>query len=156
LIGSAASSEEDTNAAVSAKYGAEVRGGFSKADIVISDEPNWFPWVTKLDVLAVLSTKSLSRSDLRLLKPEGVTVLDSSLPYVPTRSSMRVPAEETSKALFSSEKYANSIMVGYLAALLGVPKLDSLRKAVLERPRLSSPEDNLRAVEVGFELRASG
>lgn len=155
MIGSAASRRAGTNASVSAKYGAEVRGGFSKADVIISDEPDWFPWAMGLDLLAVLSTKSLSKSDLRLLKPDGVLLLDSSLKEIPGHKAVRVGAKDKSRALFGSDKYMNSVFVGYLADFLGVPSLDDLKKAIVEKARRSTPEANLKAVEAGLQLRAS-
>jgi len=155
LVGSAASRQAGINASVSAKYGAEVRGGFSKADIVISDELDWFPWAMGLDLLAVLSTESLSKSDLRLLKPDGVLLLDSSLKEIPAHKAMRVAAKDTSKALLGSDKYTNSVLVGYLAGSLGMPSLDDLREAIAEKAGRSPPEANLKAVEAGFQLRAS-
>jgi len=156
LIGSAASKQAGTNASVSVKYGAEVRGGFSKADIIISDEPQWFPWATGLDLLVVLSNKSLSKSDLRMVKSDGVLLLDSSLKEIPGHKAVRVAAKDTSKALFGTDRYMNSVLVGYLAGFLGVPSPDDLKKAMAEKVGRSPPEANLKAVEAGLQLRASG
>jgi len=155
LVGSAASRQAGINASVSVKYGAEVRGGFSKADVIISDEPDWFPWAMGLDLLAVLSTDSLSKSDLRLLKPDGILLLDSSLKEVPGHKAVRVAAKDTSKMVFGSDKYMNSVLVGYLVGFLGLPSPDDIRKAIVEKPGRSTPEANLKAIEAGLQLRAS-
>jgi 2-oxoglutarate ferredoxin oxidoreductase subunit gamma len=152
LLGAAVSKQTGLVASVSAKYGAEVRGGISRADIVISDEKEPFPWATRLDLLVVLDPRSISRAIMSSLKRKAMVLSVIALQDMPEAQVRVVPARERSKEELGSEKYTNSIMVGYVASILGVPNLESLRKAVAERSTEASKDFNLRAMEIGSQM----
>ena len=152
LLGAAVSKQTGLVASVSAKYGAEVRGGISRADIVISDEKEPFPWVTRLDFLVVLDPKSIARTIMSSLKRKATVLSVAALQDMPEARVRVVPARERSKEELGSEKYTNSVMVGYVASILGVPNLESLRKAVAERSTEASKDFNLRAIEIGSQM----
>jgi len=152
LIARAALLQKGVKASVSVRYGAEMRGGFSKADVVVSDEADPFPWVTELDALVTMSVKPLTKSDLRRLKAGAPAVVDSGLESVSAVNVVRVPAIETSRRELGSDKYANSVMVGYLSRVLGLPSPEHLKRALLERTTKSAVESNLRALELGLQM----
>jgi len=54
LLGKAASLYDGKEAVFTQAYGPEARGGASRADVIIADEPVDYPYVTEPDVLAVL------------------------------------------------------------------------------------------------------
>ena len=54
LLGKAASLYDGKEAVFTQAYGPEARGGASRADVIIADEPVDYPYVTQPDVLAVL------------------------------------------------------------------------------------------------------
>ena len=152
LLGAATSKQSGLVASVSAKYGAEVRGGISRADIVISDEREPFPWTTRLDLLVVLDPKLIARAIISPLKRKALVLSVAALQNMPKAQVRIVPARERSKEELGSEKYTNSIMVGYVAGILGVPDLELLRKAVAERSTEVSKDFNLRAIEIGSQM----
>jgi len=152
LIGAAASDEAGLTASVSAKYGSEVRGGISRADIVISDEREPFPWVTGLDLLVVLHPKSVTKGSFRLLRRNALVLSTTALKNMSKAQVAVVPATERSNEELGSDRYANSIMVGYAASILGVPSLESLKRAAVERSTEPSKDFNLRAIEIGSQM----
>jgi 2-oxoglutarate ferredoxin oxidoreductase subunit gamma len=152
LLGAAASKQKGLVVSVSAKYGAEVRGGISRADIVISDEREPFPWATGLDLLVVLDPRSVAGPRTSPLKRNALVLSTTALQNLEKAQVRVVLARERSKEELGSDRYANSIMVGYVAAILGVPDLELLRKAVVERSTEASKDFNLRAIEIGSQM----
>ena len=152
LLGAAASKRAGLVAAVSAKYGAEVRGGISRADIVISDEKDPFPWPTKLDLLVVLDPKWTARAIRSPLKREALVLSVAPLQNKPKAEVRIVPARERSKEELGSEKFTNSIMVGYVVGILDLLDPELLRRAVVERSTQASKDLNLRAIEIGSQM----
>jgi len=152
LLGAAASKQTGLVASVSAKYGAEVRGGISRADVVISDEREPFPWATRLDLLVMLDPKWITRAITSPLKPKALVLSVAPLQKKLKAETKIVPARERSKQDLGSEKFTNSIMVGYVAGVLGIPDLELLRRAAAERSTEASKDLNLRAIEIGSQM----
>ena len=56
-------------------YGAAARGGFSRSDIVISDEEINYPKARELDMLLAMSQDAYEEN-LQYLRPEGILIVD--------------------------------------------------------------------------------
>ena len=61
IIGKAASIHEDEYATLTQSFGPEARGGASSAQVILSDEPILYPYVTQPDVLVVMSQEAFRR-----------------------------------------------------------------------------------------------
>ncbi|MCX5897939.1 MAG: 2-oxoacid:acceptor oxidoreductase family protein, partial [Proteobacteria bacterium] len=58
-------------------YGAAARGGFSRSDVVISDEEINYPKASELDLLLAMSQDACD-DNYQYLKPEGILIIDST------------------------------------------------------------------------------
>ncbi len=135
-------------------HGTEVRGGYVRAQIVISPSYVDSPVVENADVFVAFSEPAykkfydLAREKI-LYDPEMVTTIRDASP----KRHVAVPATILSKEQFNNPLFANMIMLG---ALTRVAKMDieAMRKAMLEViPRFH--EQNLKALDLGYNLECA-
>jgi 2-oxoglutarate ferredoxin oxidoreductase subunit gamma len=132
-------------------YGPEARGGASKAEVVISDEPIDYPKAIKPDLLLAMNQKACDAYFFDL-KPAGLLIVDSThVKQVPTSRAVGIPFTQMARERFKNEMVANVIALGALAALTGVVSLKSLEAAVLARVPPGTEELNKKALDAGIE-----
>jgi 2-oxoglutarate ferredoxin oxidoreductase subunit gamma len=153
LFGTAAALYEGKEVVVTEGYSPYVTGGWSRADIVISDEPINYPLVSRLDALVTMYQEGLDLN-VSLVKPNGVVVAESRLVDVSRLAGdprvFAVPAAEAAEAL-GKRVLTNVVLLGSMCELASPHSLDPLKRAVAERfPRAA--ELNVRALERGAEL----
>ncbi|MDG6988975.1 MAG: 2-oxoacid:acceptor oxidoreductase family protein [Nitrososphaerota archaeon] len=153
IFGSAAALHEGKEAVVTEGYSPYVTGGWSRADIVVSDEPIDYPLVSKLDALVTMYQEGLDLN-LKMVKPGGVVVTEEKLvdlsKVVGDRRVFPIPAGEAAENL-GKKMVMNIVMLGAMAALASPQSFESLKAAVAERfPRAA--ELNVKALSVGAEL----
>lgn len=142
-------------AASSASYGPEVRGTFTRAEVIISDTPIVYPRVLVPDVLAVLSQEAYDRVHAEV--PAGGVILydaDTVVPVenVPARQ-LPVPAFQIAKEL-GAPGIANMVLLGAVVGLTGVIDLAGLLDVLPERGRDLNAAALTRGCTIGEELRA--
>ena len=134
-------------------HGTETRGGYVRAQLVISPEYVDSPVVENADVFVAFSAPAYKKffdfcRGKILYDPEMVETIR---PDAPERH-VAVPATALSKERFNNVLFANMIMLGALTRLGGLD-YEAMRKAMLEViPRFH--EQNLAALEVGYTLPA--
>ncbi len=136
-------------------YGPEARGGASKADVIIADEPILFPKSRKLDVLVCLSQQAADEY-FDDLKVRGVAIIDSF--YVrecPREGAVCLPLSETARDKLGRELFTNIVALGALARVTGIVKLESLEKAIADRVPPSTIKTNRQALKAGWDLAAT-
>jgi 2-oxoglutarate ferredoxin oxidoreductase subunit gamma len=132
-------------------YGPEARGGASKAEVVISDEPIDYPKAIKPDLLLAMNQKACDVYFFDL-KPTGLLIVDSTqVKQVPTSRAVGIPFTQIAREKLKNEMVANVIALGALAALTGVVSLKSLEAAVLARVPPGTAELNKKALDAGIE-----
>ena len=132
-------------------HGTETRGGYVRAQLVISPRYVDSPVVENADVFVAFSAPAYRKffdfcRGKILYDPEMVEQVRSDAPD----RHVAVPATQISKERFNNVLFANMIMLG---ALTRVAALDyaAMRKAMVEViPRFH--EQNLSALEVGYQL----
>lgn len=152
ILAEAAGVHEGRQVVQTQSYGPEARGGASKADVIIADEPILFPKARKLDVLVCLSQQAADKY-LADLKVRGMAVIDSF--YVrecPREGAVCLPLAETARKELGRELFTNIVMLGALARLTRIVRLESLEKAVEARVPAHSLELNRKALHVGWDL----
>jgi len=77
LLGECAATREGKNATQTQEYGTFARGGFCKAEVVISEEPISYPYATEPDVLVVFTEEALTRFKNKL-RPDTLVVYDKT------------------------------------------------------------------------------
>ena len=133
-------------------YGPEARGGASKSDVIMSDEEICYPKARRLDILACLSQGSAD-AYVRDLKPGGRLVTDSTFVHSCARSdAVCIPITEACRSKFGREVFANIVLLGAIAGITGIVKLDSLKQAVADRVPAATRDTNIAALELGHRL----
>jgi 2-oxoglutarate ferredoxin oxidoreductase subunit gamma len=134
-------------------HGTETRGGYVRAQLVISPEYVDSPVVENADVFVAFSAPAYKRFyDLCrgkiLYDPE---LVEEIRPDAPERHVM-VPATALAKEHFNNVLFANMIMLGALTRLAGMDYA-AMKPTMLEViPRFH--EQNLAALELGYNLSA--
>ena len=153
VFGTAAALHEGREVVVTEGYSPYVTGGWSRADVVVSDEPIDYPLVTKLDALVTMYQEGLD-INLKMVKPTGVVLAEKRLVnlsrVVGDGRIFAIPAAEEAETL-GKKVLMNIVMLGSMAALASPSTLEPLKKAVAARfPKAA--ELNVRALGRGAEL----
>lgn len=151
IVAEAAGIYEGKEVAQTQAYGAEARGGFSRSDVVISDEEILYPKASKLDFLLAMS-QSAYEENLPSLKKEGVLLVDSS--YVSEVSGPRiyaVPFSKIAREKFGRENVANIIALGAITQFFPIISARSMENAVLNRVPKRFIEMNKKAFKEGVK-----
>lgn len=154
ILAEAAGVYEGKQVVQTQSYGPEARGGASKADVIISTEPVLFPKCRKLDTLVCLSQQAVDKY-LDDLKVRGTVIIDSF--YVrscPRENAICLPLAEKARSELGRELFTNILMLGALAQVTRVVKLESLERAVANRVPAKSLELNRKALALGWRLAA--
>ncbi len=132
-------------------HGTETRGGYVRAQLVISPEDVDSPVVESADVFVAFSAPAYKKfydccSGTILYDPEMV---EEIRPGAPARH-VAVPATALAKERFNNVLFANMIMLGALTRVAGLD-YEAMRTAMPEViPRFH--EQNLAAMDVGYNL----
>lgn len=153
VIGKAVSIFENAYATMTQSFGPEARGGSSSAQVILSDSPIHYPYVTRPDILVVMSQEAYARFTPEL-KPGGVLLMERDLVRVSDLPAgvrcYGVPATRLAEEL-GRKMVLNIVMVGFFGAVIGMPNPDALRKAVADSVPAGMQKLNLDAFEKGFE-----
>ena len=153
IIGKAASIYEGAFATMTQSFGPEARGGSSSAQVILSDSPILYPYVTQPDILVVMSQEAFTRFTPEL-KPGGMLLVERDLVRVSgLRSGLRcygVPATRLAEEL-GRKMVLNVVMVGFFGAVTNLLDADALRKAVADSVPPAMQKLNLQAFDKGFE-----
>ena len=153
VVGRAAAIEEGAFATMTQSFGPEARGGACSAQVIVSDKPILYPYVTAPDMLVVMSQEAYSKFTPEL-KPGGMLIVEQDLVRIselkPGTQVLSVPATRLAEEL-GKRMVLNVVMVGFFAAVNGLLRPDSLRKAVLDSVPPAFRELNARAFERGLE-----
>ena len=139
--------------AQSQTYEPTSRGGYCNSDLVISDREVDFPLATALDCLVLLDRMAIKPS-WPLLKRGALVIADTRLcPELP-QGDYRVHQLPLSRSAIElgSERVANIVALGALAALSGVCERKSLEQAVRAETPKSFLDLNLDALAAGYRL----
>lgn len=153
IMAEAASIYEGKQAVQSQSYGPEARGGASKSEVVISDEPIDYPKATKVDALLALTQEACDKY-VHDLKEGGVLLLDSDLVKRMPEGNFNVtkfPIINTAKNEVGREIVANIVALGAMVALSGVVSKANAEKAVVSRVPEAFVELNRKAFLLGYD-----
>ncbi len=136
-------------------YTSQVRGGPTKADVIIADAPIEFPESTHVDFMLALDqrTYDMYKSDL---KNRALVLVDNNLVRVPVRDQENwdvygFPIISTAKYEIGNVMTANILAVGMTVELTGVLAKDNVRKTIQSRIRPALLEINMKAFEKGLD-----
>lgn len=153
VLGKAASIHQGEFATMTQNFGPEARGGACSAQLVLSDKPVLYPYVTHPDVLVVMSQEAYTKFAPEL-KDGGTLLIERDLVRVtdlPAHTRVySVPATRLAEEL-GKRMVLNIAMVGFFTAVTQLLKPDAVRKAVGDSVPAAFRELNLKAFEKGYE-----
>ena len=150
LLGKAASLYDGKEAVFTQAYGPEARGGASRADVIISDQPIDYPYVTAPDVLVVLFQAAYA-SFARALKPGGVLIVEEDLVRLGDSAppASLLPATRMAEEL-GNRIVTNVVVLGFLVGRTGVVSREAAERALRATIKPGALDLNLRAFDAGF------
>lgn len=153
VLGKAASIYENGFATMTQNFGPEARGGACSAQLIVSDSPVLYPYVTRPDIMVILSQEAYNRFAPEL-KPGGMLIIEEDLVRVSDLNGDRkvysIPATRFAEEL-GKRMVLNSVMVGFFTAVTRLLSADAVRKAVADSVPSAFRELNLKAFDKGFE-----
>lgn len=139
--------------AQSQTYEPTSRGGFCNSDLVATDGEVDYPLATAIDHLVLLDRMAVAPS-WPLLNPGALVIADTRLcPELPAGQcrAFHLPMTRTAIEL-GSERVANIVALGALAALGGLCDRESLERAVRSETPRSYLDMNMDALAAGYRL----
>ena len=132
-------------------YGPEARGGKSKAEVVISDQPIDYPKAMELDILLAMNQAACDAYFFDL-HPNGLLVVDSSLvEQFPTSRIIAIPFTEIARNEIGKIMVANMVALGTIGILSGQVSVENLEHSLLSRVPAGTEEINIKALQRGVE-----
>lgn len=152
VIGKAAAIFQGGHATMTQSFGPEARGGSSSAQVILSGEPILYPYITRPDILVVMSQEAYTRFTPEL-KPGGILITEQELVRVdrfPTGvRAFGVPATRLAEKL-GRKVVLNIVMVGFFGAVTNLLEREALRQAVADSVPPAMQKLNLDAFDEGF------
>jgi 2-oxoglutarate ferredoxin oxidoreductase subunit gamma len=155
LIGEAVSLYEHREAVMTEDYSPYITGGWSRADLVISDEPIDYPLVTKPNILVAMSQEGFD-SNWRITAEHATIIVEAGIVKTSSsqgRSVFSVPALSVAEEL-GKRVVANIVILGFLAEKTKLVGREALETAIVNR-YAKAADLNRKAFRRGVEL-ASG
>ena len=153
VIGKAGCIFENGFSTMTQAFGPEARGGACSAQVILSDKPILYPYVTRPDILVTMSQEAYSLFTPQL-KQDGILIIEQDLVHVeklpPGVRAYGVPATRLAEEL-GKRMVLNIVMVGFFAAVTNVLQPEALRQAVADSVPEAFRELNLKAFDKGFE-----
>lgn len=151
LLGKAAAIYDGKEAVFTQTHGPEARGGASRADVIIGDQPIAYPFVTRPDILAVLFQEAYEkfRPDLRaggllVVEAERVRLRDDD------STAIRLPAIRIAEEL-GNKLAANMVLIGYLVGASRIVSRDAIEQAIRATVRAEHIDLDLEALDAGID-----
>ncbi len=154
IIGVAAAIYDKLEACFTQSYGPEARGGAAGSQVVISSDPIHHPLPVEPESMIILSQGSYTKY-VPDLAPGGVLVIDDSLVELPDDhrtdiATYGIPATVIAEEAGTS-RAANTVMLGFWTAIIGVVSKDAMQSAVAESVPPKTVDLNLKVFDIGYE-----
>lgn len=154
ILGKAASIYAEKYSTMIQSFGPEARGSSCSAQVIIADEPVAYPYVTKPEILVVMSQEAYTKF-LPELKEGGILITESDLIQTENLDQSikhySIPSTRIAEEL-GRKLILNIVMVGFFAAVSKVLDKESVYKAVESSVPKGTEVLNLNAFNKGYEF----
>ncbi len=136
-------------------YGAQARGGYTRAAVIISDKPIVFPHIIETDILIAMSQSAYDKYIEAVKRDNGIVLYDEPLVSVKEIDGLKqigIPATNMAVEELNNKQVANMIILGAVAQMTKVVNRDALISAIDKNVGARFKALNLKAVELGFKL----
>jgi 2-oxoglutarate ferredoxin oxidoreductase subunit gamma len=153
VIGKAGCIYQNGYSTMTQSFGPEARGGACSAQVILSDCPVLYPYVTQPDILVVMSQEAYTLFSPQI-NPHGILIIEEDLVRIhelPVGVRVySIPATRIAEEI-GKKMVLNIVMVGFFGAVSGALDPDALRNAVGASVPEAYRDLNLRAFDRGFE-----
>ncbi|MFQ6051837.1 MAG: 2-oxoacid:acceptor oxidoreductase family protein [Candidatus Hydrothermarchaeota archaeon] len=136
------------NVSQTPSYGAEKRGTFSQADVIISENEIVYPKARGLDLYVSMHQEKFDEN-LRFLKKEGVLFVDEDLVFT-EKNAYKVPSTKLAHKI-GNKMVANVIMLGALSVIDNIVDERVLKKAINDTLPEAFIDVNIQALKEGIK-----
>jgi 2-oxoglutarate ferredoxin oxidoreductase subunit gamma len=154
IFAEAAVLHEKLNAVQSQSYGPEARGGATRSDVIVSEQPINYPKVIQPNVLVCLTQQAYNKF-YPIIRPGGLLVTDTRFVHTERKvdaQQREVPMFETVMAEIGKPIVFNICMLGVVTALTGLVRSSSIMAVLKERIPSAFLDLNRQALELGLRL----
>ena len=154
ILSEAVALHQDKEVTMTQSYASQQRGGPSCTEVIISDEKIDYPKVLEADLFLALSQDAFDRY-WHQVKKGGIILLDSARRKSLTVDHITVehlPFKETSTEVTRSDRSANIVALGVIAAFTRMASAEAFLNAVRAHVPASSRDVNELAFEAGFRI----
>jgi 2-oxoglutarate ferredoxin oxidoreductase subunit gamma len=154
LLGTAATLFDGKKAVQTQSYSSELRGGSTRSEVIISEEPVTDPQVRKPDILIAMAEDALSKYVDRV-KPKGLLVIDSDLVKGEKPGDyeiLSIPATSIADKEMGNIVVANLIILGAIIRKTGLLSVEAMEKAIEMSVPKKATALNLNAFRKGLGL----
>ncbi len=157
IVGRAASIYNNKFATLTQSFGPEARGSACSAQVIVSDGKITYPYVTKPEILLIMSQEACSKflpeaSDNATVIIEEDLVKPGSLK--PGMKLYGIPATRLAEEL-GRKMILNIVMVGFFTSVTKIVDYEAAREAVKASVPPGTEEMNLKAFERGYQYGLS-
>ena len=153
IIGHATALFDDREATFTRSFGPEARGSACSAQVILSDETILYPYVTRPDILILMSQEACQKFG-RELAPTGTFVIESDLVRLdtagPGQRLFKIPATRLAEEL-GRRIVTNMVMLGFFTAVTEAVGLESMRQAISHSVPHGTEDFNLLAFQRGYD-----
>lgn len=135
-------------------YGPEARGGASKSEVIISNNPIHFPKVINPNLLLSLTQESVNKYSSDLAK-DGILIVDKDfVKDIPSniKQTYVLPIIQKSKSELGKVLFANIIALGVITSLVQPASDNAIKNALLARVPKGTEDINIKAFQIGKSL----
>jgi 2-oxoglutarate ferredoxin oxidoreductase subunit gamma len=158
ILAEAAAIYDGLNAVQTQSYGPEARGGATRADVVISEEPIRYPKVIHPHFLICLTQESYAKMS-NLVRPGGLLLTDAHF----VKAIHKVDARHLEVGMYDAvmDKIGkpvvfNICVLGVLTGLTGLVEAGSIMKVLAAKLPPDLLEVNKKALNLGLKLAETG
>jgi 2-oxoglutarate ferredoxin oxidoreductase subunit gamma len=157
IIGRAASIFDSKHATMIQAFGPEARGSACSAQVIVSNEPVAYPYITSPSMMVVMSQEAYTKFSPELA--EGGTLITEEELVNPTniRKDLKhysIPATRIAEEL-GKKMVLNIVMMGFFTAVTGAVGKEAMQEAVKVSVPKGTEELNLNAFKRGYEYGLS-
>ncbi|MCB5262425.1 MAG: 2-oxoacid:acceptor oxidoreductase family protein [Candidatus Cloacimonetes bacterium] len=135
-------------------YGPESRGGYSRADVIISDRDIFFPEATNFNCLLALTQEACDKY-LFDLRDTGILIIDTTFVKnlaLAADNTYELPFTEIAQSELGSAISTNVLSVAFLTKITGIVSDASLAASIALSVKPSFVDLNIKAMKLGFKL----
>lgn len=154
ILAEAAVLHEGLNAVQSQVYGPEARGGATRSDIIISDNPINYPKVIQANILVCLTQEAYNKFSA-IIRPGGLLITDPRFVTIERKvdaQQREIPMYANVMSEIGKPIVFNICMLGTLLALADIVKPESIMKTIKARIPAGFIDMNQKAFDLGLQL----